>query len=552
LSESLPLELLENARAHAARLRLAPAALEPAFLALGARLREYHGTSRRLSEHSREVSAELVSRPVELALERLDFVLSLAGCLLGQDEVALSALMAVGAEIAAVCLQTRTFESLIRQMHALARMIRIETAHQGEERRGTFATLAHEVESLVAEIEGRSQGLSLESERLGSRVARTVATAQRFKSARRNHLDLLVEDCAARLDALRERHAMALQAMDHIAQEWATISDGLSGVVTSLQSHDIVRQSVEHVAEVLEGLDPSLTPGQVRGICEIQAAQLRRASQEASASTVRLAAHLREIGEGVDGIRRHADLETVKCGDGTGVDECASGLARLALHFADLGDEYRRQTRTLEELKSPVRSMATYAGEISRLGSAMRILGLNAGVHAARAGDSGAALGVLAERIYELSESTATGTAQIAAHLQSAASSADGLTEIDLTSISGRGDELRSLASTLRSSSARAFDEMRAVSRDAAALLDDLGRLAVGLDLHSSLDAALVTVVAWLGETAARFGDAEAPSDGAGFRDDHYTMEAERRTHGDVLCHRPGHLPVEDDGVELF
>jgi Methyl-accepting chemotaxis protein (MCP) signalling domain len=81
-------------------------------------------------------------------------------------------------------------------------------------------------------------------------------------------------------------------------------------------------------------------------------------------------------------------------------------LSSLADAIASYGEINREWSASMELITVSARDMTVFISEIDKIGIQMRMIALNASIHAAHLGQEGAALGILAESISRLSSET--------------------------------------------------------------------------------------------------------------------------------------------------
>jgi methyl-accepting chemotaxis protein len=140
-------------------------------------------------------------------------------------------------------------------------------------------------------------------------------------------------------------------------------------------------------------------------ICELQAAQLRQAGSE-------IADAVRSIIENLSSIAVKESHTASKTREMAGVADKAGSsffsdmeddLKRIADSFVGNAEANRSISSAMTSVAGTVGEIVTYVGDIEHIGEEIELIAMNAQIKAARTGDDGAALGVLAEAIQRLS-----------------------------------------------------------------------------------------------------------------------------------------------------
>ncbi len=482
------------------------------------------------------------------------------------------------------------YSRIVRTLQMLGLSTRIESARLGAEGRG-FTTLADDVEALGVSIVEYSSNIRGQAERLEVVALSTDGGMRTMEAAQRSCAHEGYTHVADRLHKLRSHS-------EHVAHASRELTDILEGMgqtmgemVASLQFHDIVRQQVEHVefalaesAEyvratkkglvepVAEGAEATADsertgqgpggPGEMREVTggdgtdsatlcaclgrvvTVQVAQLAQAQELFSRAMATLRQGLATLEDHVLRIRSIAGAAR-RVPDGTSpLDELVRALEALAEHVAALAGQGGDIGAAMASVADTVTGMTGFLEHIEGVGTEIELIALNASIRAARTGDNGKALGVLALSIQTLSQDAGSQTEAIAERLQSIDEAAAVLRAhaegyLDTSRVEAVTKELFALIAVLQEK-----------ERDAEALLDTLMHKVegIGSDLRALTDGATMDgpVCAELDEArreleriaeAGRTDGEEALPLPQALRDilDRYTMESERDVHRHLL-----------------
>lgn len=481
------------------------------------------------------------------------------------------------------------FDKLVLILKILALHTRIESAriHRSD---ADFSGLSVEVERLALEIKGNTESIIEGSTSLQDLVRNTLAKLGELTARQQSETSALVRDTTAGLDSLTRNHERSAEAAAGIAGHYKKVCSGIGEVVQSLQFQDITRQQIEHVREALRELDgdaAAKTPDAVGLSIEavaLQAAQLRNTRDTLIAAVTRIVDQLRAVAQQVDRISAvPAELAgSAEQEDGSFLQTARGKLAAVAAAL-DQYSESSGQVRTaIGQVLPGIERMSGASGQIEGIGFHLGRVALNAQVKTCQVGDDGAALGVLAEKIQELTGDTAAGTTSVAENLKFLAAQALELKAQVHSEAPGQAKseggagELHSLAAEINERITRLGELNHVVAENLAAIA------AAGRGLHDDIEAASGSVQSHVraGEVFAhaiesldaveaslrkklpagyKFRPHEAPER----RQDRYTMDSERQVDGRYRVAVPeadavpvpaeaADAPDFGDDVELF
>lgn len=480
------------------------------------------------------------------------------------------------------------FDRLVLILKILALHTRIESAriHNSD---ADFSGLSAEVERLALEIKGNTESITEGSAVLQGLVRNTLAKLGELTARQQSETSALVRDTTAGLDSLTRNHERSSEAAAGIAGHYKKVCAGIGEVVQSLQFQDITRQQIEHVREALRDLggeSAAGTPDTVSASIEavaLQAAQLRNTRDTLIAAVTRIIDQLRAIAQQVDRISA-VPAELAGSAEQEGGSFLQTARRKLAAVAAAL-DQYSESSvqvrAAIGQVLPGIERMSGASGQIEGIGFHLGRVALNAQVKTCQVGDDGAALGVLAEKIQELTADTAAGTTGVAENLKFLAAEALELKARFLSGTPGQAKsegtagELNSLAAEINARITQLGELNRVVTDNLAAIAG------AGRSLHDELEAAFGSVKSHVraGEVFAHAiesldavemslrerlpaGYKFQPREAIEPRQDRYTMDSERQVDGRCRVAVPepaaGPVPAEADAsdsggdVELF
>jgi methyl-accepting chemotaxis protein len=324
------------------------------------------------------------------------------------------------------------FDKTVKNLRMLCNYIRIESASLGERNEG-FDALSDDVKKLGSSVASKSTDLASRSSSISALIRQHLEMAAGYSSHQKEQERMILNRAEQNLSALTDRYQQSSVTLREIADRWVHISKNIGEVVSSLQFHDITRQRLEHAGEALAELvtdatgfvrsgDASGAPPRWAGgkgllskraatlfaPCEIQVAQLRHAQADLTAAVLRMNTNLREIA--ADSVGMSQEIRKL-AGNANGencsfLSELEKELSSLLAAMSDFMEINRECAASIARVQATVVDMSLFIKDIEVIGIEMRMIALNACVRAARIGNDGMVLGVLAEAIHQLSVDT--------------------------------------------------------------------------------------------------------------------------------------------------
>ncbi len=376
-----------------------------------------------------------------------------------------------------------TFRHLFRRAASALRMLgmstSIENARAGMQSTG-FGTVASDVRRLGGLVETKLDGVLAEAltmKRTAGDALVRVADLTRRQGERSSSM---LADAAAGLASLRAL-AQAVAAVGVATSEASNrVVGSVSSVVMSLQIHDITRQMMEHTLEGLKEIDGGLAPllraaapdeaaedidaGEMVELCRLQRSQLREARSKLEQALRAIPASLKAMSSTVNDLAKEAGRLT----EHDQGDSLLEGVEHAVAHAVSALREQLQQETEIEGAMSQVitiiAEMLRRLHDVERIGHDLKIIGLNAGVEAAKTTHGGRVLSVLARAIQELSTEVGDQTAAFAGVVHEIAGEAS----------SARGDDGAAAEGADGEPIAQELDGLLASLRDYSAQLDQV------------------------------------------------------------------------------
>lgn len=555
---------------------------EGEFISLGEALQRFSGQSRGISDLSSSLAAMMSGREITEATEGLRQIITRVKELDSGSKQGTEVLKVILGRIEEMHRPLTGFAKIVRNLRVLCNFIKIESACLVSADTG-FTTLSEDVGRLAAKIESKSADLFEQSMRLSSRVMENLKKIDQFETSRHGQALHILDGTGHCLNSLTEKHHLSSLAVQDVNARSGRISRDIGEVVSSLQFHDITRQRIEHVKEALTEVAERLADLQTRrgvrvlktnhfqerqggtgsgasiradlirsavGACEVQRAQLEHAGSEAVSAVKRIIASLddiaRQVGEMCEETRK-----LVNEADASGSSFLSSlerGFSLIARSLAEYDRINDQLSETIDHAAYTIGAMSAFINEIEKIGIEIRMIALNACIRAAHVGERGAALGVLADTIHDLSAETTHHADAISAGLKMVVASAEELTnsvrrnrDVNDGGREHLDGDIDRMIEPLHRIDQSTVTLLTRMSEQGRALSDDIAKTSGGIAVHRQFDQEIRQINADLEGMAARMR-ALLPAGGHPEKttewerlEDRYTMNREREVHRLVM-----------------
>jgi hypothetical protein len=458
------------------------------------------------------------------------------------------------------------FQETVSTFHTLGLLTRIETARLGST--GVdFSDLADDVSLLAGQVDTRVESALAIADSLIPPIEDAMQEASVVQARHAKDLPALISETLASLSSFRDMQDKAHESSVRLGSQYSAISDSFKKLIVSIQFHDITRQQVEHVIEVLQRLDAESegenhgTSRNTRGTAEVlalQSAQLADADEKFTASVA-------SVEHNLEGIARHV-LEMVKESRSlTGFRKDERGSFFLPMEqqcraiLAGLGDTAEAEAATQVTktgLADNIGRMRESIQEIQHIEPKMRRMALNARISAFHLGVSGSALDVLAGSVQQLAAECRERSESLVASLGSmsdAATRSRGECGPDPSGVRSSGDEsmevLRLAIADLHSSTESNFALITQIVARGDCLAEDLAATRMNFSVGTLFAEAVsrareaIKKIGVCAQSGLPRGDSERLDPGLADFVSHYTMQAERDVHEGIIKAVTGTAP---------
>ena len=571
---------------------------EGEFIRLGEKLQDFYFRTRKLSDLSSQVAGCLAEDALKQHEEGLRTVFALVQKQHEQSGKGMFVLSSLLKRFDSIGDQLGQFDPIVRNLNVLCNFIKIESARLGRQETG-FTALGDEVRNLASNVSEKSNELKTYSGNLAASISYGLGQMTEFENKQRGFARLILDQAVQNLATMTQRHQSSSKALEDIAGRWKRIAQSIGEVVASMQFHDITRQRIEHVRDALldvkgktgtvirmpdekisikhwrlfrshgkdlpvdlSGMSAAIVP------CEVQMVQLKDAESDLNSAVGRIILNLRRIATEVTVMTE--DLQALTQSGNRKEESFLSDLEKKLSALAEAMDTYGKINRnwraSVEQVTGSLQDMTLFIREIEKIEIHMRMIALNACIHAAHLGQEGAALGTLAESIGRLSDDTSQKVNGISGNLKSimeeagsidmrSANQALGM-ESDLQE-SGSGQIGRMIA-PLQRMDQEVSELLAGIDREGKTLTHDIDVTLQGITIHEQMAGEIEKVIHDL-ETVVGNMRLACPSlpvnhghEGQPGMTGRYTMEREREIHQavtDAAIALPGTIIPETAGA---
>jgi methyl-accepting chemotaxis protein len=319
----------------------------------------------------------------------------------------------------AVCEPLEGFQKIYKALRMLGISTKIESARLGELGNG-FTVLAGDVEKLSCMVNEKIDAILVQQQQLEQIIIHNLQLGKKNELLQNSELKTILGMTMKSFEGLTELNNRCSGCGEMAGSVADEVAASISEVVSSMQTHDIVRQQMEHVTEALDRLAEELGTieaiddgddsfpvfvSQTGDVCELQMAQVRYAGEGLHNAVVVIIHNLKDIGARQSLLAK--EVMTATSTSGTSGSSCLgdlrNGLAGAGAVLNNYAESDRKLIMALEKVAETIAGISGAVGSIEAICEEIDLIALNAQIKAAHTGQDGAALGVLAEAIKRLS-----------------------------------------------------------------------------------------------------------------------------------------------------
>lgn len=455
-------------------------------------------------------------------------------------------------------------DGLSRSITVIGVLTRIETARfDGAD----FNSMTTVVDDLAQQIARSTEAIASSARDAKATIGDISARMSRSLEAYTKESDLAGEHVKAILSEMSDMNTRSSWACKRIDGRSAQIIPEIGEIVTALQSHDICRQQMEHVAKTM--LDAAGKVESMRDAADAEKRALKKWIDDVLRIQVsQLESVIDQTRNAAEGISRHlsriSDLSEAQLEDSSIIlEEEESGGLKIEKIMAELESllslNARCKTMTTDMLQAVsdtsgrTETMSTHVANIVSISDNISLLATNALIKVAHTGDSGRTLAVLANKIRVLSlqakDNIKKGAEKIKAILTSSAEFRNSLSEVlhkRLATADKLGEESRATAPQFIAADRAMIAAMGEIAKSTNKLRADIDRVIADIRFDEAIQSGVGATIAKLQTVLKDVEDAIQDVSGAEPHaaqpaelkelTNRYTMEKQREIHETVVA----------------
>jgi len=455
------------------------------------------------------------------------------------------------------------FKKMSKQLYILEVSVKIESTYLGE-MGSEFLNLAQDIKKLSHQIKEKANAVHEHRISLSTMIKTSIADIHAAKTNQDSKIKATMRDTETsviKLESVNERFSTLGGMISSVAK---ANSDNISGIVQSMQFHDIYRQQLEHVIEAIEELTPHLSKmhnernqddlsfrklvSNTGDVCELQEAQLQFASAELFSAVTSIVTNLRDISLKQKQIGQDIYTKTGsinKTSNISFIDDVGQHMSSITNLLTACVDTNNQVTGITNKVSSSVGEITGFVINIEDIGHEITQIALNSRIKAAYTGKNGASLSALSEEIGQLSNDAVRRADSITATLMEIQSATERLSTetesneklLDMT-LSSMKDELKEILNILDNMGNELFSLLPQIQRKVSSLTGEIEKIANNFDVHQRAKIKADEVLDNLRQIFRQARELYPAS--AEFKEDLYqmaglyTMESERRIHENI------------------
>lgn len=487
----------------------------------------------------------------------------------------------VGSLLKRVAEPLEGFKKMSKQLYILEVSVKIESTYLGE-MGSEFLNLAQDIKKLSHQIKEKANAVHEHRLSLSAMIKTSIADIDGAKTNQDSKIKATMRDTetsVVKLESVNERFSTLGEMISSVAK---ANSDNISGIVQSMQFHDIYRQQLEHVIEAIEELIPHLskmhTENQSRDnlsfrelvsntgdVCELQEAQLQFASAELFSAVTSIVTNLRNICLKQKQIGQDIYTKTGsinKTSNISFIDDVGQHMSSITNLLTGCVDANKQLTGITSKVSRSVGDITGFVSDIEDIGHEITQIALNSRIKAAYTGKNGASLSALSEEVGQLSNDAVQRADSITATLMDIRSATEKLSTdaesneklLDIT-LSGMKDELKEILNILDNMGKELLSLLPQIQHKVTSLTGDIEKIANNIDVHKRAKIKADEVLDSLRQIFRQARELYPAS--AEFKEDLrqmaglYTMESERRIHEKIAKKHKNESSMAPQKVEI-
>jgi methyl-accepting chemotaxis protein len=395
---------------------------EKDFLKIGNQLTGFLTRTSELHKASIEAAQSISEKILQEGIEPLTILLQeFSGYLdksskeIGNDT---GLLKEINEKIENIISEQSGFHKIVKHLKMLGVSTKIESVRLGSDDQG-FYSLAENVDKLSSQISDKSKAINDKATNLKNTMQAAVENLIKLSRDQKSQSEAIINNTNNSIQELNEKYNQCSMKVNTVSNNVVAVRANVGTLVTAIQFHDITRQQIEHVKEIVADQISALSEFNgdviedeviaaletVSDICALQSAQFEASIDQFFTASENILNSLKGIGANVEMIYSESrELLSQKGGNNSNSLQniknelviVSLSLEKNELISVGLTDSIAGVVKIVDELSKNV-------ADIQEIGDEIEIIALNSRVKAARAGLNGSALGVLSEAIQNLS-----------------------------------------------------------------------------------------------------------------------------------------------------
>lgn len=542
---------------------------EDEFLQIGSRLQQYYQRSSDISSLSNQLVDVVTGDNFRVLTDRLYQIMAEMEAYLAEIHVrsneCVNTLKQVQMFLEQLSQPLDGFQKMNKTLRMLGISTKIESSRLGELGSG-FVNLAMDVEKLSHQVNDKSSSILSHQHLMTALITSTLNGVVISEASQNSKVSIILSNMTGslqRLVSLNDRCTLFGSDASAVSQE---ITNSISEVVSSLQSHDSTRQQLEHIVEALEHLSIDLNTFECSSadenswrrmvveagdVCELQEAQLRFSVSEFCLAVRAIVDNLNEIAHRqslmagqVLNITGAADSDQA-----TVIESIRQGMSEVNAVLDSCAAADREMSITMTKVVQTIKEITLFVSDIEQIGSEIDLIAMNAQVKAAHTGREGAALGVLAEAIKRLSDESVRQTGSVATSLKGIISATEYLSVNNdseeastSSSLNGMQEELLVVLESLGDMNQKLYALLAELGRMVCELNQDIeqatGAINVDVKTKAMTDEVLQDVDSVVAQARILEPASNEFKQNLRHMEQRYTMESERHIHESIARKR--------------
>jgi hypothetical protein len=531
---------------------------EGEFLAIGEKLQEFYSSAQEMCTKSGSVVEIMTGEGLSRATDGLTTILDELKEHLEESERHFDKITGAFEEhlkaLGRVSSHLEDLDMLVLNLSMLGFLTRVENAHIYTHNSG-FASLTDDVRRLSENIKQKSSRIRAVSDNVRGFITLAMSKVADFEKTQSDSARTTHRHAVANHYSLSKKNESASESARLIEQKSKEIASSIGNIIMSMQFHDITRQQIEHVKEVLDhlcerigagGQDGSENVAMVRDILTLQRAQLEQSEDDLVNAVFQIIENLHAISKSTNQILSETnDVAWASETAGSSfMDDLDHGISSVIECIKLTAEEQSKLTGTVSSASEMVSEMSVFVQDIETLGLNLQLIALNARIKAAHLGREGAALDTISGSIYELSRNARQDTKTLTEILAGLVELSLGFKK-DLISMQDKQsqmvalmvDKLKELIASLHQINDKVLTILTGMTTLGESLSKDIRTTADGIAVHEDVKNMLDDVMAVIEETAENArricpaGNNAAAGSFLADIDKLYTMKSERDIH---------------------